>query len=126
MRMPTLGKTLGLGFLIVLISVSAAVAWYATSRDSSANQHFEACRTATDGRVALRYAYGVGDEVTTSFASGKSSIVVTLKIDRASGVQPAVSLIGELRFQSSGPEKSVEHEDGMVVPCSKTRTLETP
>ena len=126
MRMPRLGKTQGLVLLILLIIISAVVAWYAISRDSSASQHFDSCRTNTAGRVALRYTYGVGDKVTTSFATRKSSILVTLNIDRADGPQPAIALFGELRFQSSGPDKSVEHEDGSVIPCSKARTLETP
>jgi len=128
MRMPRLGATQASGFvlLVLLISISAAVAWYATSRDSSASQHFNSCRTTSDGRVALRYTYGVGDKVNTSFVTRRSSVLVTLDIDRADGPQPAIALSGELRFQSSGPDKSVEHEDGTVIPCSKARTLETP
>lgn len=58
MRMPRLGKTQGFGLLILLITISAAVAWYAASRDTSASQRFESCRITADGGIALRYTYG--------------------------------------------------------------------
>ena len=53
--------------------------------------------------------------------------MVTLNIDRAHGPAPAIALFGELRFQSStGSDTPVEDEDGRVVRCAKTPTIETP
>ena len=124
MRTHSLGKAQAIGLISVIIIGFAALALYATSRDS-ASQHFDFCRFSADGRVSLGYTYGVGDQVTTSFGSREGAIVVSLDIDRADGPQPAIALHGESRFQASGGvDIPMKHEDGTAIECSETRALE--
>lgn len=122
---PRFRRAHAIGLILVIIMGSAALAWYATTRDS-ASQHFDSCRFTADGQVSLRYTYGVGDQVTTSFVSRKDAIVVSLDIDRADGPQPAIALQGESRFQAGGVDQSVEHEDGTGIECSTARSGEAP
>jgi hypothetical protein len=83
------------------------------------HRHFDTCRLRSDGILILGYEYGAGDKVTASVEPTDSAVVVSLHVEVASGVHPAIALHGELRFDAFGGLRSrpVKDLDGTVLPC---------
>ena len=112
------GKRLGLGLLVLATSALATVGYTATH--ASGHERFDSCRVLSDGTVVLDYTYGAGDKVTTSVEPQASTVIVSLRRDRAPGLQPAVALAGQLRFDPFGGlgRRTLTHDDGTEIACS--------
>lgn len=118
MRMSRLAKPLALIGLI-LSTMTSATGWYMTAHPRG-NHHFDSCGVDADDTLSLRYTYGAGDKVTTSVAPNAQAIVVSLHLDTASGVHPAIALHGETRFDTFGGlrGRQVKDTDGTILACS--------
>jgi hypothetical protein len=116
--MRNVGKRVAVGLAAVGVAVTGT-GWYLAAHPRG-HTHFESCRMVGDDVIALRYVYGVGDSVTTSVEATSDAVVVSLHIRRASGVNPAIALSGELRYTVDGGlrDRPVKDVDGTALACA--------
>ncbi|HEY3530977.1 MAG TPA: hypothetical protein VGK78_17665 [Nocardioides sp.] len=102
------------GAVLVVAVVVTSIGWYLSAHPGG--ERFESCHWESDS-VVLGYSYGVGDTVSTMVHPEGDHVVAQLRIDRASGAQPAVALMGEARYPVSGGPLPIEYPNGAELNC---------
>jgi hypothetical protein len=115
------GKTGGMRILqyvvIALLGVGLVVTgigWYLSAHPGG--ERFESCHWE-GSTVVLGYSYSSGDTVSTMVHPDGDHIVAQLRIDRPSGDQAGVGLMGSASYPVRGGPFPVEYPNGKDLNC---------